>query len=352
MRVAIDISQIVYGTGVSQYTKNLVKALLKLDREDEFLLFAGALRRKSDVLNLFPQTKIFPIPPILADFVWNRLHILPIEKLIGQADLIHTSDWAEPPSTSPKVTTIHDLYALKFPRMINKEVREAHERRLRWVFQESKKIIVPSESTREDLLELGVAKERIRVIPEAPTHSKVGESAIAAVKLKYGVKGNYLMTIGASPLKNTTRIIKAFHLSSAGRDLKLILAGLPTGVEIPQERNIRALDFVPAEDMGALLTGSQGLIFASIYEGYGIPILDAFNCGVPVVTSNTASMPEVAGNAAALVDPHDVNLIADGIEKILRGPKGFIEKGLERVKEFSWEKTAKETLAIYKEVGR
>jgi len=350
MRVAIDISQIVYGTGVSQYTKNLVKALLKLDHEDEFLLFAGALRRKSDVLNLFPQTKIFPIPPILADFFWNRLHILPIEKLIGQADLIHTSDWAEPPSIIPKVTTIHDLYALKFPRMIDKEVRAAHERRLRWVFQESKKIIVPSDSTKKDLLDLGVPGERISVIPEAPAYSKAGESEVAAVKLKYGIKGNYLMAIGASPLKNTTRIIKAFHLSSAGKDLKLILAGRPTGVEIPEERNVRALNFVPAKDMGALLTGSRGLVFASIYEGYGIPILDAFNCGVPVVTSNTSSMPEVAGGAAALTDPNDVNSIADGIEKILRGPKGFVEKGLERVKEFSWEKTAKETLAIYKEV--
>lgn len=350
MRVAIDISQIVYGTGVSQYTKNLVNGLLKLDKDNEYILFAGALRRKHDVLNLFPQAKIFPIPPILADFIWNRLHVLPIEKLIGQVDLFHTSDWAEPPSKAVKVTTIHDLYALKFPRMIDKAVREAHQRRLRWVFQESKMIIVPSDSTCEDLVQLGVAQEKIRVIPEAPAYSKANESEIARVKLKYGIKGNYVMAIGASPLKNTTKIIKAFHLSSAGKDLKLILAGRPRGVEIPEERNVRALDFVPAGDMGALLTGSEGLVFASIYEGYGIPVLDAFNCGVPVVTSNTASMPEVAGGAASLVDPHNVNSIADGIEKILRGPKGFVEKGLERVKQFSWEKTARETLSVYQEV--
>ncbi len=352
MRIAIDISQVVYGTGVSQYTKNLVKALLKIDKENEYILFAGALRRKADVLGEFPQTKIFPIPPILANFLWNRLHVLPIEKLIGQVDLFHTSDWSEPPSIAPKVTTIHDLYALKFPKMINKEVRETHRRKLSWVFQESKMILVPSKSTKDDLLSLDVPEERIRVIPEAPAYSKAGDADVASVKTKYGIKGNYLIAVGASPLKNTSRIIKAFHLASAGKDIKLILAGRPTGIEIPVERNIRALDFVPAEDMGALLTGSQGLIFASIYEGYGIPILDAFNCGVPVVTSGVASMPEVAGDAAALVDPHDVNSIADGIEKILRGPKGFIEKGNERVKEFSWDKTASATLAVYKEVAR
>ena len=98
MKIAIDISQIVYGTGVSTYTENLVKNLLKIDKENEYLLFAGTLRRKQDVLKIFPQTKVFPIPPTLADFVWNRLHIYPIERLIGDVDVLHTSDWAEPPS--------------------------------------------------------------------------------------------------------------------------------------------------------------------------------------------------------------------------------------------------------------
>ena len=87
MKIAIDISQIVYGTGVSAYTENLVENLLKLDSIDEYILFAGTLRRKNDVLRLFPQTKIFPIPPTLANLVWNRLHTFPIEKLIGKVDV-------------------------------------------------------------------------------------------------------------------------------------------------------------------------------------------------------------------------------------------------------------------------
>jgi len=97
------------------------------------------------------------------------------------------------------------------------------------------------------------------------------------------------------------------------------------------------------------LTGSSCLVFASTYEGFGVPILDAFNCSVPVVTSNVSSMPEVAGDAAVLVDPYDVNSIAEGIKKALGAPKTYVSLGLRRIKDFSWEKTAKLTLDIYNE---
>jgi len=352
MKIAIDISQIVYGTGVSAYTKNLVENLLKIDTENEYLLFAGALRRKSDILNIFPQTKIFPISPTLGDLIWNRLHIFSIDKLIGKVDVFHTSDWTEPASSAFKVTTVHDLYSLKFPNMVHPKILEVHKRKLAWVLKESKRIIVPSESTRGDLISLGVQDSIIRVIPEASTLSKATEVDVISVKKKYGIQGNYLISIGITPLKNTKRIIDAFHLSTAGEDLKLVLVGQPSNIKISPERNIRILGHIPQKDLVALLTGSRGLVFASIYEGYGIPILDAFNCDVPVVTSNVGSMLEVAGSAAILVDPYDVNSISDGITRALNGPKGLIEKGFARVKEFSWEKTARMTLDVYKESVR
>ncbi len=120
------------------------------------------------------------------------------------------------------------------------------------------------------------------------------------------------------------------------------------GVELKEERNIRILGHVPKEDLGALLTGSRGLIYPSLYEGFGIPILDAFSCEVPVLTSNISSMKEIAKDAAELVDPYDPSSIKEGIESILRGPRGYIEKGLTRVKDFSWERAANETLEVYK----
>lgn len=348
MKIAIDISQIVYGTGVSTYTENLVKNLLKIDKENEYLLFAGALRRRQDVLSVFPQARIFPMPPTLADLVWNRLHIFPIEKLIGEVDVLHTSDWTEPPSKAFKVTTVHDLYPFKFPRLVHPKILEVHKRKIAWVLKESKMVFVPSNSTKEDLVSLRMKEERIRVVYEAPSLVKESSDRVSEIKKKYNLQGDYLISIGITKLKNTENIIKAFHLGSAGKDVKLVLVGKPVGVELKEERNVRILGHVPKEDLGALLTGSRGLIYPSLYEGFGIPILDAFNCEVPVLTSNISSMKEIAKDAAELVDPYDPSSIKDGIESILRGPKGYIEKGLTRVKDFSWEKAANETLDAYK----
>jgi glycosyltransferase involved in cell wall biosynthesis len=181
--------------------------------------------------------------------------------------------------------------------------------------------------------------------------SKASEAEVVKIKKKYQIQGEYLISIGVTELKNTKRIIEAFHLSTAGKELKLILVGRSVN-QIKPERNIRILGYVPQNDLKALLTGSSGLVFASLYEGYGIPILDAFACGAPVVTSNISSMPEVAGEAAILVDPYDASSIADGITKVINGSKGLVEKGTLRVREFSWEKTARMTLDVYKEASK
>ncbi len=350
MKIGIDISQVIYGTGVSLYTKSLVQNLLKLDKENEYILFGGSIRRKHDILDIFPSAKVFPISPIMADFIWNKLHILPVDKLIGKIDLFHTSDWSEPPVGATKVTTVHDLYPLKFPRMIDPMVREAHKRKLAWVFKESSRVIVPSDTTKNDLITFGMNEERIRVIPEAPNLTKATSDQIIKIKQKYGVKGDYVISIGVTKLKNTENIVKAFDLARSGRDIKLLLVGRPIGIKLQEVRNVRNLGFVESDELGPLLTGASVLVFPSLYEGFGVPILEAFKCGVPVVTSNLGSMLEVAGNAAVLVDPYDVNSIADGIEKALRGPKGLIEKGYERIKDFSWEKTAQMTLDVYNEL--
>ncbi|MDP3918181.1 MAG: glycosyltransferase family 1 protein [Candidatus Woesebacteria bacterium] len=350
MKIAIDLSQIIYGTGVSHYRENLVRNLLKIDSENEYVLYAGSLRRKQDILNFFPQTKVFPIPPRLADLIWNRLHIFPIEKIIGDVDLIHTSDWAEPPSKKNKVTTIHDLVALKFSKITPKIIVETHKHRLKWILKESKRIIVPSIATKNDLLELGFKENNIRVIYEAPNLGKATGDEVLEVKKKYSIREDYLIAIGVNPRKNIKGIVDAYHLSKFGKNLKLIIVGEKINTKLEDERGVRFLGHVSDFDLKALLTGSKALIFPSLYEGFGVPILDAFNCEVPVVTSNISSMPEVAGGAAILVDPYDINSIASGIEEAISKPKTLIAKGLKRVSEFSWTKTAEETLKVYKEI--
>jgi glycosyltransferase involved in cell wall biosynthesis len=355
MKIAIDISQIVYGTGVSFYTKNLVQNLLKIDKQNEYILYAGTLRRKQDILSVFPQTRVFPIPPTLSNIIWNRLHILPIEKLIGAVDVFHSSDWAEPPSSAFKVTTVHDLapflYPNLFPRDVIRNIVDTHKFKLARVKEETKRIITPTESTKDDLVKLGFDQSLIRVIPEATSDgfSRVDDQKVAAIKRKYKLFGDYLLAVGLDPRKNTERIIKAFELSSAGKDLKLVFVGQPKYMKVKVPRNVRILGRVPSEDLSALYSGARALIYASLYEGFGLPILEAFACGCPVVTSNISSMSEVAGGAAVLVNPYEVDSISEGIEKILRGPKSYVDKGYKRVKDFSWEKTAKMTLHVYEE---
>jgi len=349
MRVAIDVSQIVYGTGVSQYTLKLVEALSRIDDKNSYTLFGGSLRRKQDILNFFPDAKVFPIPPTLADFIWNRLHILPIEKLIGNIDVFHSSDWSQPPTTAFKVTTVHDLIPLKFPRLIHPGIVQVHKRRLAWVKKEVDMVIVPSDGTKLDLLAYGVDESRVRVVPESGILKKSGQAEIDAIKRKHKINGDYIVAFASAKYKNTERIVRAYELSSAGKNLKLVLVGRETMPSVKDDRNIRFTGYVDNNELSALITGSRGLVFTSLYEGFGQPILEGFTCEVPVVTSEISSMPEVAGDAAILVDPYSINSIADGIEKALRGPKSYVEKGLRRVKNFSWEKTAQMTLEVYNE---
>lgn len=358
MRVAIDVSQIVYGTGVSRYTIELVKNLLKIGGDNEYVLFAGTLRRKKDILSVFPKTKIFPIPPVAADILWNRLHVLPIEKLIGSVDVLHTSDWSEPPSKAFKVTTVHDLspflYPNMFPRDIIRNVVDTHRSKLALTREESNRVIVPTESTKADLIRLGFDESVIRVIPEAAAevYKESTATEVEKVKRKYRIFGKYLLSVGMDPRKNTERIIKAFELSKAGKDLKLVFVGQPKYMKVRQSRNVFILGRVEQADMAVLYSGAEALVYPSLYEGFGLPILEAFACGTPVITSDLSSMKEVAGQAAVLVDPYEVNSISEGILRALRGPKGFIEKGFERVKHFSWEKTAKMTLDVYNEAKK
>lgn len=178
MKIGIDISQIAYeNTGVSLFTKKLVEHLLKIDKENSYILFGSSLRRK-DVLektcNSFDYSnnrkksivKLYPFPPIVLDFLWNRLHIFPIEWLIGSVDVFLTSDWTEPPTIrAKKATILYDLTVYKYPKETDKRIVETQKRKLKWVKKESDIIFCISEATKRDAMEiLGIEEKRLRVI--------------------------------------------------------------------------------------------------------------------------------------------------------------------------------------------
>lgn len=340
MKIAIDISSVVYGTGVSVYTKNLVKNLLKIDRENEYILFAGTLRRKKDILKFVNslsgnfKVKILPIPPTIANFIWNHLHNPPIEIFIGKVDIFHSSDWAQPASNAFKITTIHDLSPVLLPQETPQRIVKVHKARLNWVKKEVDKIIVPSNATKKDLSSLGYKEDKIVVIPEAAEDffKPSSKNDIKRIHKKYNLPEKYLLAVGTNPRKNLTRIEKAIKnipipLRVVGRDFS---------------------GFVPDRDLVALYSGAEALVYPSLLEGFGLPVLEAMKCGCPVVTSNLSSLKEISRDAAVLVDPYSIPSIASGIKKAISNRDILIKKGYKEANKYSWENTAKITLEVYK----
>jgi glycosyltransferase involved in cell wall biosynthesis len=360
MKIAIDISQVIYGTGVSVYTKNLVSTLIKLYPEDEFVLFGGSFRRQGELKSFIKKVggipKIFPFPPKLLDFVWNALHIIPIEYFIGKVDIIHTSDWTEPPSKIPKVTTVHDLVPFIYPETTTDEIRRAHKKRLVWVMRESKAIIAVSRSTKEDLISiLKIPEEKIIVIPEGVEERYQPQpiSIIDSVKRKYHIDGEYIYSLSTlEPRKNQQSLIDAFEIvHKENPDLKLVIGG-KTGWGDPLTKvpGVIMPGFIPDADLPALYSGSLAFALPSLYEGFGLSPLQAMACGTAVVVSDISSMPEVVGDAGILVDPKKIESIATGIIEAIENRSILREKCLEQAQKFSWEKAARATYNVYKQV--
>jgi len=371
MKIGIDISQIIYGTGVSEYTKSLVKTLLEIDKENEYILFGSSLRQQPifskyhDTVHGNYSLRTYSFPPLVLEWLWNRLHIISIEKLTGKIDLFHTSDWLEPPAKCPKVTTIHDLTVFKYPEAFapkgGHNILTNVEKKLQWVKKESAAVIAVSNSTKRDIIEfLKIPEEKIKVIYEAASEKfqRTTEDKSTQVKKKYKIEGEYLLSVSTlEPRKNLKRIIESFKiLRQKERGLVLVLVGKygwgnekMSNVKC-QMSNVKILGYIEKEDLAGLYSGAKAFIYPSLYEGFGLPILEAMSCGCPVVTSNVSSMPEVAGEAAVLINPLSVESITEGIKIALKNRRDLIKKGYDQVKKFSWEKCAQETLKVYEEV--
>jgi len=370
MKIGIDISQIVYGTGVSVYTKNLVKSLLKINNEDEFLLFGGSLRQREALKDFISSLssfnnvtgRVFFIPPKLADILWNKLHILPIDSLLGKVDVFHSSDWTQPPSNSAKVTTIHDFGFIKYPSTAHPKIASTMKGRFEWVKKDVDLIIAISKATKNDIVDiLGISPKKVKVVYEAlPKDIKKVQNnkLIADVKKKYKIKNDFLLSVATlEPRKNLKRVILAFNeVKKIIPDMQLVLAGkLGWDQDIKKMMGKRPKDiiftgFIDREhELSSLYSSASCFVFPSLYEGFGLPILEAMVCGCPVVTSNISSMPEVAGDAAVLVEPLEVESISHGIVKAIKEKDALVKKGFEQIDKFSWEKTAKETLKVYKQ---
>lgn len=173
MKIGIDISQLAYErTGVANYLKCLVEQLVAIDKENEYILFFSSMRKnfQFSMFNFQSNSNIsikqFKFPPIFLDFIWNKLHVLPIENLIGDVDVFITSDWTEPPAKkAKKITILYDLIVYKYPEEMAEKIVATHKRKLRWVKKETEKVLCISEVTKRDAMSLlGIGEERLEVI--------------------------------------------------------------------------------------------------------------------------------------------------------------------------------------------
>ncbi len=363
MKIGIDISQIAYpGTGVASYTGNLVKGLQSLDQKNEYRLLGYSFRGQKYFRDY--KTKIFPLPQTAMELLWNQWHALPVETFLGPLDVFHSSDWIQPPSKAKKVTTVHDLIVYKYPQWSHPKIVETQKRRMEWVKKEVDLIMADSEATKNDLTEiLKIDPTKIRVIYLAAGNEfrikKNGE--IRGIREKYHFDRDYILMVGArEPRKNLSRAIEAFSKLETS-DTDLVIAGKygwgenEMNNEQLKMKNIKTLGYVPQEDLPALYSGAKMFVYPSLYEGFGVPVLEAMGCGTPVITSNLSSLPEVGGTAAVYVDPNNPEDIAAKMDTVLRlktaERNSLIKKSLTQAGKFSWEKTVRETVRVYEELA-
>lgn len=350
LKIAIDISPVIYGIGTSVYTKNLVRNLLAIDRKNKYVLFGGSLRRGIEIRRFLDSLKgnyigkVFPIPPTLANVLWNKIGIFPIERLVGKIDVFHSSDWTQPPSNAFRVTTVHDLWPVLHPEKTNPKIAQVHRLRLERVKKYADAVIVPSIATKKDLINFGVNEQKITVIYEA-----VDPFFLENSKSENVMKEDrpYFLAIGVSYRKNTMRLVKAFKKFNQSGAFRLVIVGRPTDGVFENESFIEFKGHVSNQKLKNLYKNAQALLYPSIHEGFGLPILEAFSTGCPVITSNRSAMAEIAEDAAILVDPESTDSILGGLNQLEKKKSAIVENAGSRLKDFSWEATAKQTIMVY-----
>lgn len=371
MKIAIDVSQIVYGTGVSNYTSELIKNLLKIDKENTYLLFGASLRsyfklkQFKNEIDSAPNVhfKFLPLPAFLAEILWNRLRIFPIEKFIGNIDILHSSDWTQPRVKSletKRITTVHDMIPYLFETSVHPKIVKTHKRRLAKVKEEVDLILADSHTTKEDIVKfLEIPETKIKVVYLAPSEKfkNLESELVSQVLEKYKIKKPYILSVATQePRKNIQKLLDAFEQIQKRRpELSLVLTGkYGYGPGLRTGENVIITDYVPDEDLIALYSGCRVFAYPSLYEGFGLPVLEAMACGAPVVTSNNSSMAEIAKNTAILVDPRSLTQLTRAIEMVLdlnmENYQKMVRASLHRAQEFAWDITARETLDAYRQL--
>lgn len=373
MAIYIDVAAAIHGrAGLGRYAESLARALVAKDPE-RFALF---FNRTGDVLPLDGLEGI-PIRSVPLGYkpwrmaVWlGQLTRLGLDRLLPGADLYHaTEHLLMPLRHTPAVLTVHDLIFRLFPQ---------HHKRLNYWYlnltmplycRRASAIIAVSHATKRDLVQLyGLDPAKISVIHEAaaPQFVPASPARVTQARARYDLPDRYLLHVGTiEPRKNLNRLLEAvYRLRVTGEDVRLVMVGGKGWLyqsffrrleELGLGDAVQLAGYVPDADLPAIYSGARLVVVSSLYEGFGLPALEAMACGAPVTCSHTSSLAEVGDDAASYFDPTDVAVMADEILTVWQDEalqEVMRQRGLNRAAQFSWERAADETLAVYAQVER
>jgi glycosyltransferase involved in cell wall biosynthesis len=367
LHIAIDAHSVGAELGGNEsYATNLIEALAQIDQTNLYTLFvtkAVAIERFADrwpnfqVKLTLPHTPLVRIPLTLS----RELRRHPV-------DLLHVQYTAPPFAPCPIVTTIHDLAFEHLPETFNRRSWMQMRLTVRRTARRAAHIITVSEYSRDDISRTyGIAPSRITVTPEAaaPNFFPVtDETELKRIRQNYGIEKNYILSLSSiQPRKNLVRLIEAYSclrgVRSEGKLPQLVLAGKRGWLEHETfraaeqsalEKEILFTGYVPERDLAALYSGAICFVYPSYFEGFGLPVIEAMQCGVPVLAGNRTSLPEVLGDAGVLFDPFDTQALVKSLTQVLDDSEyraGLSAKGLERARNFNWKNTAHLTLGVY-----
>ncbi|HVW35444.1 MAG TPA: glycosyltransferase family 1 protein [Acidimicrobiia bacterium] len=360
-------------TGVGVYALALCRGLVEIGHADDLVFFHADHDDVETEMNELPVDRVaFTLSRDRLYEAWMADRRPAPQSIAGHLDVVHSTGPAiPPPGGAALVITVHDLAPIRFADRYPRRARALHKRGAHIAAAEAARIICPSRSTALDVEEFyGVDRDRIRVVPhgvDVAGLSAADHTADADAARRWerrGITEPYVLWVGTQEQrKNVVAVLDAFsHLAGRHPELNLVLHG-PNGWlgdevgEGLQHRGLHGRTIVsegslPRSELAALYARASVFVYPSLYEGFGMPVLEAMACGTPVVTSNISALPETAGDAALLVDPLDDLALAEAITRILEDPGlagDLASRGRKRARSLTWGETARRTWAVYEE---
>ncbi|MSQ14489.1 MAG: glycosyltransferase family 1 protein [Dehalococcoidia bacterium] len=374
MRIGIDYTPALsQRAGIGRYARELVSALLDEGSRHEFILIGPRGSKPPARIPKSVRLVSLPFSQRMSAIIWHRLRLpIPLDSFTGPLDIYHATDYLIPPLRKARgVATVHDLSFLVHPELGADSLVKYLRTALPASLDRASLIVTDSEHSKTDLVKLmGFSEERVEVVyggVSGDFRPRDDAEELRRVTDKYALHSPYILTLGTiEPRKNHARLVQAYHLlrTEYGINHDLVIGGakgwlyqriFETVRSLQLEDHVRFLGFIPDEDLTGLLSLADMFVFPSIYEGFGLPPLEAMACGVPVVSSNTSCLPEVLGEAAVFVDPFSIERIAEGMLSILsnHGLRDELKsRGISRARGFTWNNGAACLLKAYDRLER